>query len=108
MSSSFGLDEALYTSRQNEKDVNPNPKIFKIIDLIQEGPFVCAEIQYPNCTNYEGTKIIVFKDTTIEEVESMTIIDPHFLKDNKVFARFEPTAEGKLAAIACCVNYPIH
>jgi len=105
-SSSLGLNDMLYESANNI--IDPIPDKFKIIDLVQEGNYVCAEIQYPNCTNFEGTKIIVFKDATVEEVKSMALIDPHFLEGNKVFARFRPTPEGKLASVACCVELSKH
>jgi hypothetical protein len=59
-------------------------------------------VNYPNCKNYEGEKIIVFKNTTWEQVKNLKELDPHFTEENvvKPFARFEPTEEGWLSAVA--------
>ena len=71
---------------------NPNPKNFNILRLEQIGIFVCSEILYPDCTSFEGKKIIVFVNTTENEVRKMNEIDPHFAWDSHVFARFHPNA----------------
>ena len=94
---SFGND---YASSCNVQD--PDPEKFKIKDIMQEGNFVIAEILYPNCTNYEGIKIIVFNNATVKEIKELSIIDPHFLENNKVFARFKPTIGGINAAFILC------
>ena len=79
--------------------VDPDPEIFRIEEEMQMGDYLIAVIAYPNCTNFEGKKIIVFEDTTIEELNNMKIIDPHFLEQNKVIARFIPTPRGRLYAM---------
>ena len=60
-----------------------------------------VRINYPDCHNYEGNKILVFLDTTREELEKQKAIDPHF-SDNPDFispvARFEPTVRGLVMA----------
>jgi len=61
-------------------------------------------ITYENCNNYEGKKILLYKNTDINNLllTNKHLIDPHF-SDNKKFispfARFEPTDEGLKAAI---------
>jgi hypothetical protein len=58
--------------------------------------------RYPDCTNYEGLKVLLFKNTTIEEVYRQKHLDPHFTNNRNViapFARFEPTREGWDAAV---------
>lgn len=51
------------------------------------------EIQYSNCTNYEGRKILVLKVTMLELLQ-MKWIDPHFIENGPLLARFVPTEEG--------------
>jgi hypothetical protein len=54
-------------------------------------------MQYPDCTNYEGNKILVFRGVTLIDLVNQRQIDPHFFKDAKVkspIARFEPTPQG--------------
>ena len=78
----------------------PDPKSFLIIEALQVGKHVVLNIKYPNCNNYEGNKILVFVNTTIEIIKSMKEIDPHFSKDlMSPFARFAPTDLGKIAAV---------
>ncbi len=81
----------------------PNPTNFKILSLKQVGKYVVAEIQYPGCTNFEGEKICIFKNTTIDRVKSFTKIDPHFAEDGLTpIARFIPTEEGYDMAVRFC------
>lgn len=89
--------------RYNERDkcvVVPNPKIFQIVELKEFGCFVIGKIKYPDCLNFEGTKILIWKDTNIESIRNLDVIDPHF--SNSVlspFVRFKPTQGGYNAAM---------
>ena len=80
-----------------KQPVNPNPKNYKIKRSLAYGYHLIIEIEYPDCTNYEGRKILVYKNTSIEDLINQESIDPHF-SDNKnfksPFARFEPTEYG--------------
>lgn len=56
-------------------------------------------IIYPDCTNYEGKKVMIFRGSS-DELKRRTIIDPHFFEDNtSTIARFEPTESGWLVAL---------
>ncbi len=80
---------------------NPRPDNYKIIRHQKLKSFLVIEIQYLDCINYEGRKILVFK-CELEDLLKQKLIDPHF-SDNKNFispiARFEPTEEGWSCAI---------
>ena len=75
---------------------NPNPKNFLIIKHEQIGIYLLIEVKYPDSTNYEGHKIMIF-ECTYESLLKQMSIDPHF-SDNPNFhspiARFEPTKRG--------------
>lgn len=77
---------------------NPNPHRFTIKDSYSIDELYCAlKVVYPDCSNYEGNKVLVFKGYTLESIKSMKYLDPHFSSDKTTptpFARFEPTAEG--------------
>lgn len=77
-------------------DPNPDPTNYQIVKAEEHGKYLIIKINYPNCTNYEGNKILVFKATLLELV-NQKVIDPHFF-NNKDFkspiARFVPTDEG--------------
>ena len=79
---------------------NPDPEKFTVTKSFVSGTYACALISYANCTNYEGKKIVVFENMTIEDIWNMKVIDPHFAQDGKVIARFRPDDEGWSDAIA--------
>src|SRR5258707_315246 len=61
---------------------NPNPKNWRLIKSQTIGRYYIIEVNYPDCTNYEGNKILMFKDTTWNNLRNQGAIDPHF-SDNK-------------------------
>jgi hypothetical protein len=79
------------------EDKNPNPSNYKIGAYCQYGDFLVVWITYPNCTNFEGNKILVYQNITLQDLRDQKLIDPHF-SENKQYhspiARFLPTAEG--------------
>jgi len=75
---------------------NPDPHNFTIIKTEQIGYVLVVKIKYPDCTNYEGNKILVYK-CTLDELMNQTELDPHFCDDTShiyPYARFKPTAYG--------------
>lgn len=79
---------------------NPNPGRFKVLKLKQVGPHVVAKIWYLDCTNFEGVKICVYRNTPSSKIANALSLDPHFAESGLApFARFEPTPEGEAAAV---------
>ena len=91
------IDLSKVYSNEPPKLPNPDPKNYIITHEYICGKFIVLKIRYPDCTNFEGNKILVYKDITLEDLKKQGSIDPHF-SDNKEFhspiARFEPTQEG--------------
>jgi hypothetical protein len=83
---------------------NPNPANYKILRHKIVGECLVIEIQYKDCINYEGKKILVYL-CTLKDLKKQKLIDPHF-SDNKKFispiARFEPTKRGWIWASHFC------
>ena len=75
---------------------NPDPKNFKILRSVKAGRYVTVMVNYPDCTNYEGNKVLVFSDLTQDQIGLLKSIDPHFCEGDhpSPIARFEPTADG--------------
>jgi len=81
---------------------NPVASNFKIVGHHQCLNNLVVKINYPDCTNYEGNKILLYLDTTIDDINKQKYIDPHFSWNKKFlcpFARFEPTKKGWYSAI---------
>ena len=100
-----GGDSCVSASGGGDRPQNPDPKNFRIENSSQVGQWLIVIVEYPNCTNYEGLKILVYEDTTLEQLEQQGHIDPHFAKNKRwrtPFARFEPTIKGWDAAYRFC------
>jgi hypothetical protein len=69
---------------------NPDPMNFTIEKSQQVADIFVTMIRYPNCTNYEGRKIVV---TDFNPKRRQTL-DPHFAEGSGLIARFVPTDEG--------------
>jgi hypothetical protein len=77
---------------------NPDPKRYTILLHSQINDYLMVVVHYPNCTNFEGLKVMVYEYIhSIEELIQKTKgeLDPHFSKDGvSPIARFKPTKEG--------------
>jgi hypothetical protein len=81
---------------------NPNPYNFKITKELVIEEFVIVMVNYPDCTNYEGNKILVYENMTLSDIKRLSILDPHFSKDKPFqspIARFVPNDQGWIYAI---------
>ena len=78
--------------------LEPHPEVFKVLELIKGSNYLYIVVQYPHCTNFEGKKVILMKDTEPNEILYTKILDPHFYIENKIIARFRPDEEGKKLA----------
>lgn len=75
---------------------NPNPNRWQINRHVICGDYIVVDIHYPDCINFEGKKILVFK-CGWSQLAKQKLIDPHFSdKNDKLYpiARFQPTREG--------------
>ena len=75
----------------------PDPKNYIIRKHFEQNGFLMILINFPDCINYEGDKILVFSKCTLEDLKKQKVIDPHFSDNKKFFspmARFEPTHQG--------------
>lgn len=105
-----GNEEVIEPKVVRVKAQNPNPTNFEFIRSDVEGGFVIVEIRYIGCTNYEGRKILVFKNHTVESILNSNNLDPHFCDGKNCIspiARFAPTDEGWDMAIILAKTFDI-
>jgi hypothetical protein len=84
-------------AKKKVKLPNPDPYNWILNNSLKIGRFLLIHITYPDCTNYEGKKIMLYKNVTLQELEGQKTIDPHFSSNKKFhspIARFEPTNKG--------------
>lgn len=77
---------------------NPNPDNYQLIKAHEDGEWLVVKMKYPDCTNFEGDKVLIFKNLTLLQLVNQKFIDPHFFPDDSKHkspvARFVPTDEG--------------
>lgn len=77
---------------------NPNPWRYRILDDEMVNGHLILIVQYPDATNYEGRKVLMFdRGVTRDDLDRQGAIDPHFspgLDPIHPIARFEPTVRG--------------
>lgn len=82
---------------------NPDPKKYKILQYLQKNHYLLVIVFYPNCTNFEGLKVMVYEHIhSVEELIQRTNgkLDPHFSKEDiSPVERFKPTNDGIQMAI---------
>lgn len=93
----------VYVRPSVDKSPNPNPKNYQFIKTKAIGKhdglgnYMVMEVLYPDCTNYEGRKILVYENVSVIQIVHQGSLDPHF-SENPMYispiARFEPTKQG--------------
>ena len=78
---------------------NPKPTNFKILRCWYQNGYTVAIVNYPDCTNYEGNKILLFEGHRITAIENSIELDPHFLEGSHLVGRFSPSVAGERAAM---------
>ena len=76
---------------------NPDPYNCRIVEHLEKCGHLLVLINYPDCRNYEGNKVLLYKYTKLVEIKRQGSIDPHFscnMNSISPIARFEPTEEG--------------
>lgn len=94
---------------ENKSNNNPNPTKFRVLREKRINNFIILKLNYPDCSNYEGNKILLFKDCSLLDIVNQKEgIDPHF-SDNKELispiARFKPDDEGWSMAVFFAENF---
>jgi len=98
-------------SRDHAGDVvyinsTPDPMRFRIINLKIINNYPVLLVEYPDVTNYEGLKLLMYgKNFDLSLLSGR--IDPHFFTfGDSPIARFEPTPYGKKLAEILAKNLP--
>lgn len=89
--------QAAYKAAAKPPEGNPNPDNYKVVKAKELHGYLILQLNYPDCTNYEGNKILVFQGVTLIDLVNQRKIDPHFFKHSlykSPIARFEPTDIG--------------
>ncbi len=82
-------------SRSSDTETsNPNPGIYRIKRKYSVPGYCALFVNYPGCKNYEGNKVLVYRND-LEKVLEPNNLDPHFCEKHlSPIARIEPTNYG--------------
>ena len=75
---------------------NPNKHNFRVKGYIYGDVYDLLIVNYPDCTTFDGVKLLLVNAGSVDK--DTKELDPHFLEDGDVKARFEPTDEGMALA----------
>lgn len=90
-----------------KKSCNPDPSNFHVHSFEKLGKFVLVYASYPDCTNFEGNKVLLFYNVNLNKLVKQETLDPHFSTKKDAYypiARFEPTAAGWSLARYCATS----
>lgn len=78
---------------------NPNPNNWKLVKYKEMAGYLIVQLNYPDCKNYEGNKILVFEGISLADLINQKTIDPHFFPNKtgaprSPVARFTPDTNG--------------
>lgn len=77
---------------------NPDPSKFKIINEEYHNGYLVLMVDYPDCTNFEGRKLLVYEgfENSQQLIKfNLFKLDPHFAdRRGSPIARFKPTDES--------------
>ena len=84
---------------------NPDPSKMRVMQTFEfDGDVLLIHAVYTEAENYEGNKLILIDGMTRDNAEMLRTFDPHFLEDNNVIARFEPTSKGLRHAVRFVID----
>ncbi len=86
----MGMFKRSYWSNTSPQAGEPVPWKFFVEKEEKVGGYWVSIINYPDCDNFEGNKILV----THYKPSGRSNLDPHFLENNDVLARFRPDSLG--------------
>lgn len=84
---------------------NPDPTKFEILEERAVNGYLILLVKYPNCTNYEGKKLMVFKGYKaswhlLQDTKGQ--LDPHFSRERwSPVARFKPDTSMRVVEQMC-------
>ena len=71
---------------------NPDSHNFNIVKIEEGDIYDLVVVHYLDCTNYEGVKILIVEKGSVDmDIEEL---DPHFIEDGFIVARFQPSEIG--------------
>ena len=104
-SSSYSSSPSPPSSPSSPSVGDPDPDNFTMLNSFQDGKYLIVELKYPDCSNFEGKKILVYHNVTLVDLINQKKIDPHFCDDTEYkspIARFVPTDVGWEMALRFC------
>lgn len=92
-----------YAASLQPVNSDPKPNLFNIQDEFYINGYLVLRVEYPNCTNFEGIKVMVytgFKDSKELLNHNKGLLDPHFSEGKgSPFMRLKPQSRAAEKAL---------
>ena len=85
------------TVQKRSRNSSPSPKKFRIERVLRLDRYSIVQAHYDEATNFEGEKLMLYKDVDRDWFDNTKELDPHFCDTGthpSPIARFEPTGPG--------------
>jgi hypothetical protein len=106
----ISIGKSCWSSPYAVPNSNPDPSLFKILKEELVNGYLILLVEYPNCTNFEGKKLMVYKGFNSSAALlklNRGKLDPHFANSKGApIARFSPTEESN-KLISTMIGYRI-
>ena len=90
----IGLFRGCFTDRTAPAP-NPDPSRWKLLKTVAFKYSTVVMVEYLDCDNFEGRKILVFEHNVGFKLDESKPLDPHFsMRPDAPIARFVPTDKG--------------
>lgn len=95
----ISIGKSCWSSPYAVPNSNPDPEVFRILQEDLINGYLILLVEYPNCTNFEGKKLMVYKGFNSSAALlklNRGKLDPHFATTKgSPIARFRPTEESE-------------
>jgi len=80
--------------------MTPDSTQYDIVDIQQIGSHLLVKANFPNCEacSYEGTKILVYLNTSMKEAIRWKRLDPHFREELGASPQDAPSPDARFPA----------
>lgn len=106
-----GSDEKWYRDDKKQTNPtpiippNPNPLNYKIKSFKKIGNYLIVEVNYPNCTTFEGNKILIYENISLDDLIRQMRIDPHISDKTDIHYPIIRISPNKIKEAISIVNH---
>jgi hypothetical protein len=99
------MKDDLKIIRNNDANQTPNSANYKIERAEVYNNNTVVQVRYPDCPDFNGKKILVFRGYQMVVLMNTNRLDPQFSLTSNLIAQFLPTDDGWAMAVSFALAY---